>query len=89
MSNTISFIVFFGTPDVDECCSNNTICHVNAVCSNTPESYICTCSEGFEASGTDCKGMSIIAIEFISYFIFLNLHFCICSYCTCKSSQPV
>ncbi|CAB4017559.1 extracellular matrix A-like isoform X2, partial [Paramuricea clavata] len=39
--------------DIDECCSNNT-CHMNATCSDTPGSFVCTCNEGFEPSGDDC-----------------------------------
>ncbi|XP_028410565.1 uncharacterized protein LOC114533262 [Dendronephthya gigantea] len=43
--------------DVDECCSNNT-CHMNATCSNTPGSFVCTCNEGFEAVGDVCEDIN-------------------------------
>uniref|UniRef100_A0A1I7TIT4 Nidogen n=1 Tax=Caenorhabditis tropicalis TaxID=1561998 RepID=A0A1I7TIT4_9PELO len=42
--------------DVDECKTNSTICHKNAVCTNTPGRYFCMCKEGFSGDGqTDCS----------------------------------
>ena len=34
---------------MDECAEN--ICHPNAVCTDTPGAFICTCNEGFEGDG--------------------------------------
>ncbi|PIC42356.1 hypothetical protein B9Z55_009462 [Caenorhabditis nigoni] len=42
--------------DVDECRANSTICHKNAVCTNTPGRYFCMCKEGFSGDGqNDCS----------------------------------
>ncbi|CAI2348196.1 unnamed protein product [Caenorhabditis sp. 36 PRJEB53466] len=42
--------------DVDECSANSTLCHKNAVCTNTPGRYFCLCKEGFSGDGqTDCS----------------------------------
>ncbi|CCD68378.1 Dendrite extension defective protein 1 [Caenorhabditis elegans] len=42
--------------DVDECKTNSTICHKNAICTNTPGRYFCMCKEGFSGDGqNDCS----------------------------------
>ncbi|MFO0745476.1 MAG: EGF domain-containing protein [Myxococcota bacterium] len=41
--------------DVDECANNTDDCSVNAVCSNTPGGYRCTCKLGFEGTGAECQ----------------------------------
>ena len=41
--------------DIDECSSENE-CHVNATCTNTMGSYICTCKKGMEGDGRNCSG---------------------------------
>uniref|UniRef100_UPI00358F442D multiple epidermal growth factor-like domains protein 8 n=1 Tax=Myxine glutinosa TaxID=7769 RepID=UPI00358F442D len=40
-------------PDVDECLLLPHNCHHNAICINTPESYICQCSRGYEGDGVN------------------------------------
>ena len=40
--------------DEDKCKEGNNECHVNATCSNTEGSYICSCNEGFTGDGTTC-----------------------------------
>uniref|UniRef100_A0A8C5N0R0 Mucin-like protein n=1 Tax=Leptobrachium leishanense TaxID=445787 RepID=A0A8C5N0R0_9ANUR len=43
--------------DVDECAQNNT-CSPNAVCTNTWQSYNCTCKQGFSGNGTYCTDIN-------------------------------
>ena len=40
--------------DVDECSEGTDDCHVNAICTDTPGSFICTCNPGFEGNGRNC-----------------------------------
>ena len=42
-------------PDIDECKGNHS-CHVNATCTNTKGSYVCTCHPGYTGNGSDCTG---------------------------------
>ena len=45
--------------DKDECSSKSHSCDVNAVCSNTPGSYTCTCKAGYAGDGKSCTGNNI------------------------------
>ena len=38
------------------CPGTRHICDVNAVCTNVPGSYSCTCREGFYGNGIKCSG---------------------------------
>ena len=55
--STISFLCFFRA-DVDECEDGENSCDVNALCSNTPGSYVCRCKRGFDGDGQTCVGKS-------------------------------
>ena len=46
--------------DINECADEDlNTCHMNATCSDTIGSFVCTCNEGFEGNGTSCAGRSI------------------------------
>ena len=53
---------------MDECVFNSDSCDVNAVCSNTPGSYTCSCKAGYSGDGKICVGKVIfLAINCISF----------------------
>jgi len=41
--------------DKDECTDGSSDCHVNATCTNTLGSYICTCHKGLTGDGKNCR----------------------------------
>ena len=41
--------------DIYECKGNHS-CHVNATCTNTKGSHVCTCHLGYNENGSDCTG---------------------------------
>ena len=52
-NNTFCMCIYF--TDIDECKGNHS-CHVNATCTNTKGSYVCTCHPGYTGNGSDCTG---------------------------------
>ena len=42
--------------DIDECGASSPVCDINANCSNTRGSYICTCKSGYAGDGKMCQG---------------------------------
>lgn len=47
-------IIFSGS---NECVEGNNDCSENAQCIDTPESFNCTCNDGFEGNGRICRGI--------------------------------
>ncbi|CAH3173153.1 unnamed protein product [Porites evermanni] len=43
------------TNDIDECGASTPVCDINANCSNTRGSYICTCRAGYTGDGKTCQ----------------------------------
>ena len=43
--------------DVNECADSSLVCHKDALCSNSPGSYNCTCKPGYTGNGKTCTGM--------------------------------
>lgn len=41
--------------DVDECAEGTHRCDVNAVCTNTQDSYECYCYDGYQGDGYNCQ----------------------------------
>ena len=48
--------------DVDECAENTHNCDVNASCSNTIGSFVCSCNSGYRGNGTFCDSKSPVKI---------------------------
>ena len=53
--NNFSSISMFVVLDIDEC-GASPVCDINANCSNTRGSYICTCRAGYTGDGKTCQG---------------------------------
>ena len=58
---------FFLALDVDECSDGSHNCDTNAQCTNTEESFTCTCNSGYSGNGVNCQGktdfVSLLLIE--------------------------
>ena len=52
--------------DIDECKGNHSCC-MNAICTNTKGSYVCTCHPGYTENGRGCVG--IWCVSFVTIFI--------------------
>lgn len=50
-----------GCFDINECLSNQTICHSSSKCFNTIGSFECKCDQGFYNTGTDCEGKTFFS----------------------------
>ena len=44
--------------DINECATSNGGCAVQAQCSNTQGSHVCTCNSGYTGSGTTCSDVN-------------------------------
>ena len=55
-SQWLMFYDWFCSPyaDINECLSD--VCHVNAICTNTLGSFVCSCSSGYTGDGVTCSG---------------------------------
>jgi len=42
--------------DINECLTNSGGCSVNALCTNTPGSFLCQCQIGYSGNGFTCTG---------------------------------
>jgi len=42
--------------DINECLTNNGGCSIDAQCTNTIGSFLCTCNAGFSGNGSICTG---------------------------------
>ena len=51
--------VVFCVADVDECNESIDNCDINAMCTDSNGSYMCTCSNGYTGSGLVCMGEQI------------------------------
>ena len=46
----------FSCTDIDECITDTDNCDTNAVCTNTPGSFTCSCNDGYIGNGLTCMG---------------------------------
>ena len=49
--------------DIDECAEGVHDCHQKAECINTRGSYRCSCVNGYQGSGKQCKGKQVIQVH--------------------------
>ena len=49
--------------EVNECDLTPAPCDTNAVCSNLPGSYLCTCLDYYEGNGTHCTGTDFFSLK--------------------------
>ena len=70
VSTSVHFVAFelsslsfhISLSDIDECAAEPP-CHSNGMCTNTPGSYTCGCSDGYTGDGTTCTGMNVSVIS--------------------------
>ena len=56
----------FAFSDLDECTSSPPVCDINADCTNTRGSYLCTCKAGFSGDGKTCSRKEKFLLSFLS-----------------------
>ena len=57
-------ILYFSAIDVDECSDGSHNCNTNAQCTNTEESFTCTCNSGYSGDGVNCQGKKIWSVYY-------------------------
>ena len=55
--------VFTSLVDIEECDLDTDNCDVNANCTDTDGSFICTCNQGYEGDGVNCTGMCVYELK--------------------------
>ena len=53
----LPFPTLLVSPGIDECSAGSYVCDINANCTNTDDSYICACKEGYTGDGHSCQGI--------------------------------
>ena len=61
----LPFSTLLVSPGIDECSTGSYVCDINANCTNTDDSYICACKEGYAGDGNSCQGI-IIAFDLVN-----------------------
>ena len=52
--------------DINECETDNSTCHENAVCFNNEGDFSCQCATGFTGDGyNNCSGMHVLVTLFL------------------------
>ena len=55
----LPFPTLLVSPGIDECSTGSYVCDINANCTNTDDSYICACKEGYTGDGHSCQDIII------------------------------
>ena len=55
--NKLPFSTLLVSSGIDECSTGSYECDINANCTNTDDSYICACKEGYTGDGHSCQGI--------------------------------
>ena len=89
---------FFLALDVDECSDGSHNCDTNAQCTNTEESFTCTCNSGYSGNGVYCQGKTdfvclllietckhVITSNLILYFMCLDIDECVTGVNNCHN----
>ena len=63
--------------DIDECLLELHNCNTRAYCTNTVGSYVCSCRNGFEGTGTSCYGKIYHLFTFQLFFILIKSKICL------------
>ena len=58
-SNKLPFSTLLVSSGIDDCSTGSYVCDINANCTNTDDSYICACKEGYTGDGHSCQGIII------------------------------
>ena len=54
--------------DLDECALNTHNCDANAICTNTPGHFQCTCDTGYDGNGVSCGGNVSVSLALTSLY---------------------
>ena len=64
----------FTVSDIDECADATTNnCDFNAMCTNTPGNFTCTCNQGYTGNGVVCIGKYRLVVVFFCMNILSNI----------------
>ena len=67
-------VIHFTVSDIDECADATTNnCDSNAMCTNTPGSFTCTCNQGYTGNGTTCEGTDSNSVSCKSYTLLYQI----------------
>ena len=58
--------------DVDECELGTDLCNGNAFCTNNIGLYQCSCLQGYQGDGYDCRGEEMTVVLESKYLFFVH-----------------
>ena len=64
-----SCYVYFCPLDIDECATRADNCDTNAICTNSPGSFACTCNHGYTGDGVTCMGICFLAFRHMCTYV--------------------